>query len=82
MVCSGMTSRLEVARELIAILGLQGDVVITEVGSDYFKKEYFAERPASERLVNKKLTLRGLNNMRDWKTALREYLREYYVDYF
>ena len=32
------------------------------------------KRPKSERLINKKLDLRGLNIMRDWKEALVEYL--------
>lgn len=82
MVCEGVTSRLEVARELVDALDLQDEITITEVSSDYFREEYFAERPASERLVNKKLTLRKLNNMRDWKIALREYIKEYYTDYF
>jgi dTDP-4-dehydrorhamnose reductase len=81
MVCEGVTSRLEVAEEIIAILGLRERVSITQVTSDYFKREYFAERPASERLVNKKLVLRGLNIMRNWKVALREYLANYYGNY-
>lgn len=81
MVCEGMTSRLEVAKELVSILGLDKKIKINEVSSDYFKKEYFAARPDSERLINKKLSLRGLNNMRDWKVALKEYLDSYYPDY-
>lgn len=81
MVCGGLTSRLEVARELIDALDLQDEIAITEVESEYFKEEYFAERPASERLVNKKLMLRKLNNMRDWRTALHEYIKDYYADY-
>ena len=81
MVCGGLTSRLEVARELIDALDLQDEIAITEVKSEYFKEEYFAERPASERLVNKKLMLRKLNNMRDWRTALHEYIKDYYADY-
>ena len=81
VVCEGMTSRLEVARELVELLGLDEEVAIVEVSSDHFKQEYFAERPASERLVNKKLALRGLNEMRDWKAALKEYLENYYEGY-
>jgi len=81
MVCDGVTSRLEVAKELISILGLAKEVAITAVSSDFFKTEYFAERPASERLVNRKLILRNLNIMRDWKTALKEYIRDYYAGY-
>jgi dTDP-4-dehydrorhamnose reductase len=81
MVCGGVTSRLEVAQEVIRILGLEATVTINEVTSDYFKEEYFALRPASERLVNSKLELRGLNRMRDWRTALREYLNTEYEGY-
>jgi dTDP-4-dehydrorhamnose reductase len=79
--CSGMTSRLEVAKEMLSILHLGDEVKITEVSSDYYKDEYFAERPRSERLLNRKLDLRGLNIMRDWKTGLREYLEKSFRDY-
>ena len=81
MVCAGMTSRLEVAKELLSILDLEDKIKIKAVSSDFFKKEYFAERPPSERLINKKLELRGLNIMRDWRIALNEYLQEYYKNY-
>lgn len=81
MVCGGVTSRLEVAQEIVRILELGAKVTINEVTSDYFRKEYFALRPASERLVNSKLDLRGLNRMRDWRIALREYLNTVYAGY-
>jgi dTDP-4-dehydrorhamnose reductase len=81
MVCGGQTSRKEVAEELLRLLSKEKEIKITEVSSDYFKKEYFAQRPPCERLVNKKLDLRGLNIMRDWKVALKEYLADYYKDY-
>jgi len=81
MVCGGQTSRLEVATELLKILKLESKIKITEVSSDYFSKEYFAERPPCERLINKKLDLRGLNIMQDWRVALKEYIENYYQDY-
>ncbi|RJQ26453.1 NAD(P)-dependent oxidoreductase [Candidatus Parcubacteria bacterium] len=81
VVCQGATGRLEVAKEILNILGLHGEIKITEVSSDYFKKEYFAERPSSERLISKKLELRNLHMMRHWKVALNEYLKNYYIDY-
>jgi dTDP-4-dehydrorhamnose reductase len=81
MVCSGVTSRLEVASYLVAALGLEDEVKVTPVHSDFFAKEYFAARPASERLITAKLDLRGLNLMRDWRPCLDEYLAEYYSDY-
>ena len=80
-VCGGQTSRLEVTQELINLLGKQDEIKITEVSSDYFKQTYFAERPASERLVTKKLDLRKVNKMRDWRVALKEYLDNYYQGY-
>jgi dTDP-4-dehydrorhamnose reductase len=80
-VCGGQTSRLEVARELLSILSLEDAVSITPVRSDYFKETYFAERPLSERLLTKKLDLRGINHMRDWRIALKEYIEMYYDGY-
>ena len=82
MVCGGLTSRYDVANELIKILKLKSKVKIHMVDSDYFKEEYFAARPSSERLVNKKLELRDLNIMRDWESALKEYIEDYYKGYF
>ena len=81
MVCNGLTSRLKVARELLVLLNLEKKISIKKVSSEFFKKEYFAERPRSERLLNKKLDLRGLNIMRDWKVTLKEYLEDYYQEY-
>ncbi len=81
MVCNGQTSRLEVAKELLSILKLNKEVKLTEVTSSYFQKEYFAERPPSERLINKKLKLRDCNIMRDWKISLKDYLESYYSEY-
>jgi dTDP-4-dehydrorhamnose reductase len=81
MVCGGETGRLEVARELLDILSLTDRVTIVPVDSAHFAKEYFAPRPPSERLRNYKLELRDLNIMRDWQTALREYIAEYYGEY-
>jgi dTDP-4-dehydrorhamnose reductase len=81
MVCAGVTSRLEVADYLLKALRLDREVKITAVSSDHFAKEYFAARPASERLLTTKLDLRGLNIMRDWRTCLDEYLAERYAGY-
>lgn len=81
LVCNGQTSRREVAEELVEILGLSDEVTFHEVSSDYFKDTFYAPRPPSERLVNKKLDLRGVNIMRDWQEALREYITLYYQDY-
>lgn len=81
MVCGGQTSRLEVAHELLSLLGLSNEIKINVVKSDYFKEIYFAERPPCERLDNKKLKLRNINLMQDWKLALKEYIDLYYTSY-
>jgi dTDP-4-dehydrorhamnose reductase len=81
MVCSGVTGRLEVAQELLKILGLENKIKVTPVPSDYFKETYFAARPVSERLIDKKLDLRGVNIMRDWKICLNDFLDDYYTGY-
>lgn len=78
MVCKGLTGRFEVAQELVSLLPVGNRVRIEEVPSDYFAEEYFAERPDCERLINKRLDDLGLNIMRDWRVALRDYVAEYY----
>ena len=82
MVCDGQTSRFEVATELLKLLNLSSEITLTPVSSDYFKKLYFAPRPSSERLINRKLTIRNLNFMRDWKVALKDYINDHYSDYY
>lgn len=81
LVCSGQTSRIEVANELINILSLGKVIKITPVSSEYFVKTYFAARPPSENLVNKKLELRKMNIMRDWRVSLKSYINTYYSNY-
>jgi len=80
-VCGGQTSRFEVAQELLKILGKENEIKITPVESDFFKDIYYANRPASERLITIKLNLREVNKMRDWRVALQEYINESYQDY-
>ena len=82
MVCGGLTGRFEVATELVKLLGLKDKIKILEVDSEYFSDDYFADRPACERLINKKLDDIKLNIMRDWKVALKDYLNNNYSAYF
>ena len=81
LVCKGVTGRYEVAQKIISILGLEEKIELKKVHSDHFKDEYYAPRPPSERLINKKLQLRGLDKMRDWEVCLEEYLKNCYSDY-
>ena len=81
-VCEGNGSRFDVAVEFVRLLGLSDKITITKVTSDYFKKEYFAPRPFSEKLVNLKLTARKINYMKHWKECLAEYSKVFVKDYY
>jgi len=78
MACEGLTSRLEVAEEMLKILHLNKTIKLSPVTSDFFRETYFAKRPPSERLENRKLRIRGMNGMRGWQVALKDYLDNYY----
>ena len=80
-VCGGQTSRIDVAKELIKLLKKEQEIEIKPVSSDHFKHIYFADRPASERLLTEKLNLRNANKMTDWQPALRAYIDEHYRNY-
>ncbi len=80
-VCGGSCSRFDVAEEFVKLLDLADKVKVTKVDSDYFKKEYFAPRPYSEKLINLKLNTRNINYMRHWKECLEEYAKEYHKLY-
>ena len=74
MVCEGGVTRYDVACEIVAVLG-KPDVRMHRVTSDHFSEEYFAPRPRSEMMFNRALKDAGLNTMRPWKEALRDYLQ-------
>ena len=76
-VCKGSCSRLDVAKLFIEYLGLNNNIRVTTVSSEYFAKEYFAPRPYSEKLVNLKLDTRKINTMREWEVCLKEYSVEF-----
>jgi dTDP-4-dehydrorhamnose reductase len=78
LVCDDDCSRYDVACEMLRILKLDKKIKINIVSSDYFKKEYFAPRPNSEKLICNKLRLRDEYIMRDWRISLKEYLQSSY----
>ncbi len=73
-VCGGSGSRYDVAVEFVKLMGLDDKISINKVSSEFFKEEYFAPRPESEKLLNTKLDARSLNVMRDWEICLSEYV--------
>lgn len=80
MICDGSCSRYDVAREIVKILG-RTDIKVNKVTSEYFKEEYFAPRPASEKLIPKRLKDNGLYIMRPWKECLNEYIQKQWLSY-
>ena len=77
MVCEGGCSRYDVASEFIKLLGIEKEINIKIVDSSFFANEYFGPRPNSEKLLNLKLSARGINFMRDWKECLKDYVESY-----
>jgi len=70
----GVASRLEIAREVVQLLGKEQEVEICPVSSAEFPLP--APRPRSEMLRNLKLELIGMNHMPHWKASLRRYIEE------
>lgn len=81
MVCKGSASRYDMTVELVKLLGLEDKVKINKVTSAFWAKEYYAPRPASERLVTDRLDALDLNVMGAWQDALADYVKEY-AEYF
>ena len=76
MVSQGEASRYETAVAINEYLNL--GLTINKVDSNYYKEEYFAPRPYSEKLINKSLNDLERNYMRNWKVCLYEYLNEFF----
>ena len=77
MVSKGEASRYDTVIAIKEYFNL--NIKINKVNSDYFKEEYYAPRPYSEKLINESLDKLDRNYMRNWKVCLYEYLNEYYV---
>jgi dTDP-4-dehydrorhamnose reductase len=78
MVCKGIGTRFDVAKEIVEICGYN-NVEVKPVDSSYFEKRFFAPRPRSEMLFNQGLERLNINLMRDWRVALREYINRDYA---
>lgn len=76
MVSQGEASRYDTAISINKHLNL--GLTINKVNSDYFKTEYFAPRPYSEKLINQSLNNLNKNYMREWEICLHEYLDNFF----
>ena len=73
MANKGICSRYDIACEIVKILGRK-DIKVNPINSAAFPLP--APRSNSEAMVNLKLNLLGLNSMRTWQEALRQYLKD------
>ncbi len=72
----GSVNRLELAREIFSIAGID-DCELVPVSSAKF--DLPAPRPHMEALSNYALDLLGLHLMRDWREALRDYITSTFI---
>jgi len=70
---NGICTRFDIAEKIIEYLDKK-DVILKPVDSKAFPMP--APRPKSEALINHKLSSMGMNNMRTWQEALKEYIEE------
>jgi dTDP-4-dehydrorhamnose reductase len=76
-VCEGSGSRYDIALSILRNKNLDKKIKVSKVKSSFFKNDYFAPRPASEKLNNYKLKIRGVNIPRSWDICLKEYLDKF-----
>ncbi len=75
--CNGGCSRFDVAESILENFGLNKKISIKVVSSDYFRKDYFAPRPLSEKLINSKIKSMDPSLVNDWQKCLKEYLNKF-----
>lgn len=76
MASHGEASFFDVATAMVEILGIETEISITKVPARTYKE--IAKRPQRAVMENKRLKEEGLDNMREWKETLKEYLSEEY----
>lgn len=75
IVNQGCASRFEYVREIMKIL--RANITVESVDSSLFPRK--ANMPDNECLENFNLQLCGIDRMRDWKDALKEYINSTYL---
>lgn len=77
MVSPGVCSRFDVALAIVEMLGYGDTVTVLPASSAQFNGTFYAPRPYSEAMRNYVLELEGRQEMRPWRVALAEYLKEW-----
>jgi len=70
---TGAPSRVDVAREIVSITN--SDTIVTEVDSSFFDNMYSEKRLDNESMIS------GVDIMRSWQGALKEYIEKEWSDY-
>lgn len=76
MASRGEASFFDVAAAMVEILCIGEKIAITEMPAEEYKEK--AKRPFRAVMDNKRLREEGLDNMREWRDALQEYLEKPY----
>lgn len=76
MASRGSASFFDIAREMVAVFGISGRITIQKKDASTIREK--ALRPMVAIMENKRLQAEGLDRMRPWQDALREYCSRHY----
>ena len=78
MASHGSCSFFELTKELIKILNIKNKFSVNRISANILSKREIARRPLSVIMNNNRLKKENLDRQRDWKIALKEYLKKPY----
>ncbi|MGV8131568.1 MAG: SDR family oxidoreductase [Candidatus Pacearchaeota archaeon] len=81
MACHGDTTRHEMMKHILTLLGKDPNA-IEPVSSEFFKKDFPVQRATSERMVNKNLQSKNMDNMGHWKDSLKHYIENEWAELY
>ena len=81
MACHGDTTRHEMMKHILTLLEKDTNA-IEPVSSEFFKKDFPVQRATSERMVNKNLQSKNLDNMGHWKDSLKHYIENEWTELY
>lgn len=81
MACHGDTTRHEMMKHILTLLGKDPNA-IEPVSSEFFKKDFPVQRATSERMVNKNLQSKNMDNMGHWRDSLKHYIENEWAELY